>query len=37
VTGLATHEILVDGIVQRFHIAGRGPLCLMHPGGPGVE
>jgi proline iminopeptidase len=37
VSGLATHEILVDGIVQRFHTAGHGPLCLMHPGGPGVE
>ncbi|MFF7216096.1 alpha/beta fold hydrolase [Streptomyces sp. NPDC008238] len=29
------HEILVDGIRQRYHVAGQGPVCLVHPGGPG--
>ncbi|MDX3354354.1 alpha/beta hydrolase [Streptomyces sp. ME01-24h] len=29
------HEISVDGIRQRYHVAGQGPVCLVHPGGPG--
>ncbi|GAA0464031.1 hydrolase [Paractinoplanes deccanensis] len=34
---LTTYEIGVGGIAQRFHVAGRGPVCVMHPGGPGVD
>jgi proline iminopeptidase len=26
----------VGGIVQRYHVHGTGPVCLAHPGGPGV-
>ncbi|MGH3739501.1 MAG: alpha/beta fold hydrolase [Micromonosporaceae bacterium] len=31
-----THDVLIDGIALRYHIAGEGPICLVHPGGPGV-
>ncbi|MEV2213576.1 alpha/beta hydrolase [Streptomyces sp. NPDC050997] len=30
------HTIDLDGITQRYHIHGTGPVCLAHPGGPGV-
>jgi len=29
------HEIDIDGVSQRYHVAGSGPVCLVHPGGPG--
>lgn len=29
------HELTIDGVRQRYHVAGRGPVCLVHPGGPG--
>jgi proline iminopeptidase len=29
------HAITIDGVRQVFHVAGTGPLCLAHPGGPG--
>ncbi|GAB4052634.1 alpha/beta fold hydrolase [Catellatospora paridis] len=32
-----THTTTVYGIHQRFHVAGRGPVCVVHPGGPGVH
>jgi pimeloyl-ACP methyl ester carboxylesterase len=32
-----THEISIDGITQRYHVAGNGPVCLVHPGGPGMH
>ncbi|WP_212735385.1 alpha/beta fold hydrolase [Herbidospora galbida] len=32
-----THEITVDGVRQVFHVAGAGPVCLVHSGGPGIE
>ncbi|WP_052852885.1 alpha/beta fold hydrolase [Streptomyces avicenniae] len=38
-TGLlspGTHDITVDGLRQRYHVHGSGPLCLAMPGGPGV-
>ncbi|MET9121179.1 alpha/beta hydrolase [Streptomyces sp. NPDC004528] len=37
--GLApgVHEIVIDGVVQRYHVAGNGPVCLVHSGGPGVH
>jgi proline iminopeptidase len=31
-----THEIVVDGVRQRYHVAGAGPVCIVHSGGPGV-
>jgi pimeloyl-ACP methyl ester carboxylesterase len=27
---------IIDGLEQRYHVAGRGPLCIVHPGGPGA-
>jgi pimeloyl-ACP methyl ester carboxylesterase len=29
------HTIEIDGVVQRYHVYGSGPVCLVHPGGPG--
>ncbi|MET9122222.1 alpha/beta hydrolase [Streptomyces sp. NPDC004528] len=34
---LGAHEIVIDGVVQRYHVAGSGPVCLVHPGGPGAH
>jgi proline iminopeptidase len=31
-----THEIVVDGATQRYHVAGSGPVCVVHSGGPGI-
>lgn len=30
------HDIAVDGLNQRYHVYGSGPVCLAIPGGPGV-
>ncbi|MEV0027702.1 alpha/beta hydrolase [Nocardia sp. NPDC050793] len=30
------HTFDSDGIAQRYHVYGRGPVCLAHPGGPGI-
>jgi proline iminopeptidase len=30
------HEIIIDGVRQRYHVAGAGPVCVVHPGGPGI-
>jgi proline iminopeptidase len=30
------HAVEVAGISQRYHVAGTGPVCVVHPGGPGV-
>ncbi|WP_198169013.1 alpha/beta fold hydrolase [Herbidospora daliensis] len=32
-----THEITVDGVRQVFHVAGTGPVCVVHSGGPGID
>ncbi|SNS76264.1 proline iminopeptidase [Asanoa hainanensis] len=32
-----THSFTVDGTRQVYHVAGRGPVMIAHPGGPGVE
>jgi proline iminopeptidase len=32
-----THAITVDGVVQRYHVHGAGPVCVVHPGGPGLS
>ncbi|WP_218009135.1 alpha/beta fold hydrolase [Herbidospora cretacea] len=31
-----THEITIDGVRQVFHVAGSGPVCVVHSGGPGI-
>jgi hypothetical protein len=31
-----THEIVVDGVRQRYHVAGAGAVCIAHYGGPGI-
>jgi pimeloyl-ACP methyl ester carboxylesterase len=30
------HTIDLDGIAQRYHVHGTGPVCVAHSGGPGV-
>jgi pimeloyl-ACP methyl ester carboxylesterase len=30
------HDVVVDGLNQRYHVYGSGPICLAMPGGPGV-
>jgi proline iminopeptidase len=30
------HSVSIKGVEQRYHIAGQGPLCVVHSGGPGV-
>ncbi|WP_432132817.1 alpha/beta fold hydrolase [Streptomyces tendae] len=29
--------VTVDGVRQVYRVAGQGPVCLVHPGGPGVH
>lgn len=31
-----THSYQTGGIVQRYHVHGRGPVCVAHSGGPGI-
>ncbi|MDN3356487.1 alpha/beta hydrolase [Actinomadura sp. DC4] len=31
-----THTIDAGGIVQSYHVSGTGPVCVAHPGGPGM-
>lgn len=31
-----THTVEVNGVAQRYHVHGTGPVCLAHPGGPGI-
>ncbi len=31
-----THEISIDGARLIYHVAGQGPVCVAHPGGPGL-
>jgi proline iminopeptidase len=31
-----THDVVVDGLIQRYHVYGSGPVCLAVSGGPGV-
>ncbi|MFI9510196.1 alpha/beta fold hydrolase [Nocardia sp. NPDC052566] len=30
------HTVDSDGIAQRYHVYGHGPVCIAHPGGPGI-
>jgi len=34
---LTPHEISVGGVRQVYHVAGTGPICVAHSGGPGIE
>lgn len=31
-----THTFELDGVLQRYHVHGTGPVCIAHSGGPGV-
>lgn len=31
------HAIAVGGVVQRYHVHGAGPVCVVHPDGPGLN
>ncbi|MFB9836241.1 alpha/beta fold hydrolase [Actinoallomurus acaciae] len=31
------HVIEVDGVCQAYEVAGNGPVCLVHSGGPGID
>jgi len=31
------HEFSVEGVRQVYHVAGQGPVCVAHPGGPGLD
>ncbi|GAB2834945.1 alpha/beta hydrolase [Actinoallomurus bryophytorum] len=30
------HTVEVGGVALRYHVSGTGPVCLAHPGGPGI-
>jgi proline iminopeptidase len=32
-----SHALDVLGVRQSYHVAGTGPICVVHPGGPGIE
>ncbi|MEU8656129.1 alpha/beta fold hydrolase [Actinoplanes philippinensis] len=32
-----THTITVGSVRQVYHVAGRGPVCIAHSGGPGID
>jgi len=29
------HQVQIDGVRHVYHVAGTGPVCLVHSGGPG--
>jgi pimeloyl-ACP methyl ester carboxylesterase len=31
------HQVELDGVTQAYEVAGRGPVCFAHSGGPGVD
>jgi proline iminopeptidase len=31
-----SRDIMIDGVRQRYHVAGKGPVCVIHSGGPGI-
>jgi len=31
------HQVEIDGVRQVYHVAGAGPICLVHSGGPGMS
>ncbi|GAA0938259.1 hypothetical protein GCM10009554_27130 [Kribbella koreensis] len=32
-----SHVVTIDGLRFGYHVAGRGPACVVHPGGPGIH
>jgi len=32
-----THTLDIDGVTQRYHVHGTGPVCVAHSGGPGID
>lgn len=32
-----SHAVTVEGVTQAYHVAGHGPVCIVHPGGPGAH
>jgi pimeloyl-ACP methyl ester carboxylesterase len=32
-----TYRMTIDGVRQVYHVAGRGPVCVTHSGGPGID
>ncbi|MCB4858459.1 alpha/beta hydrolase [Sphingobium sp. PNB] len=32
-----SHLVTVENVPQAYHVAGRGPICIAHPGGPGAD
>ncbi|MER5405742.1 alpha/beta hydrolase [Streptomyces sp. NPDC002769] len=32
-----THTVGIDGVAQRYHVHGTGPVCVAHSGGPGID
>ncbi|MFF4902829.1 alpha/beta fold hydrolase [Streptomyces sp. NPDC001068] len=32
-----THTFRADGVLQRYHVQGNGPVCVAHSGGPGIS
>ncbi|MFG2356903.1 alpha/beta fold hydrolase [Streptomyces sp. NPDC048521] len=34
---LGTHIYELAGLVQRYHVHGNGPVCVVHSGGPGIR
>ncbi|MFJ5263804.1 alpha/beta fold hydrolase [Streptomyces sp. NPDC088387] len=32
-----THTVEIDGVEQRYHVHGTGPVCVAHSGGPGID
>ncbi|MGC4854940.1 alpha/beta fold hydrolase [Micromonospora sp. DT4] len=37
IVGEGVHHIAVDGLTIVCHVHGRGPICVAHPGGPGLD
>jgi proline iminopeptidase len=31
------HRVTIDGLDQHYHVAGQGPVCIAHSGGPGIS
>ena len=31
------HSTTIDGLAQQYHVAGQGPVCIAHSGGPGIS
>jgi proline iminopeptidase len=34
---VGVHEFVVDDVRQVYHVAGHGPVCVAHSGGPGLD